>query len=95
MKIHGRETSYITKYPKGYLANFSESEPCQNHEKVIIFFKCEGTLKMIEEWTPAIAFLDRQQKPYDVVYTNFVGTIVYKDDWQLLRGLRMEKWFKV
>lgn len=49
MKIHGRETSYITKYPKGYLANFSESEPCQNHEKVIIFFKCEGTLKMIEK----------------------------------------------
>ena len=38
---------------------------------------------MIEKWTPAIAFLDRQQKPYDVVYTNFVGTIVYKDDWQI------------
>lgn len=22
-------------------------------------------------------------KPYDVVYTNFVGTIVYEDDWQV------------
>ncbi len=22
-------------------------------------------------------------RPYDVVYTNFVGTIVYDDDWQI------------
>lgn len=27
--------------------------------------------------------LDKYQKPYDVVYTNFVGTIVYEDDWQV------------
>ena len=23
------------------------------------------------------------KKPYDIVYTNFVGTIVYEDDWQV------------
>lgn len=38
---------------------------------------------MIEKLKPAIALLDRYQKPYDVVYTNFVGTIVYEDDWQI------------
>ena len=32
---------------------------------------------------PAIRLLDRHQKPYDVVYTNFVGTILYGDDWQI------------
>ena len=56
---------------------------CKNHEKVITFFKCESTLEMLEKLKPAIALLDRHQKPYDVVYTNFVGTIVYEDDWQI------------
>ena len=32
---------------------------------------------------PAIALLDKYDKPYDVVYTNFVGTIIYEDDWQI------------
>lgn len=27
--------------------------------------------------------LDKYGKVYDVVYTNFVGTIVYEDDWQV------------
>ena len=38
---------------------------------------------MIEKLKPAIALLDKHQKPYDVVYINFVGTIVYEDDWQI------------
>ncbi|MCM1045514.1 MAG: hypothetical protein NC417_08375 [Candidatus Gastranaerophilales bacterium] len=60
-----------------------EPEPCKNHEKVITFFKCESTSEMVEKLKPAIALLDRHQKPYDVVYTNFVGTICYEDDWQI------------
>ncbi len=38
---------------------------------------------MIEKLKLVIALLDRYQKPYDVVYINFVGTIVYEDDWQI------------
>ena len=38
---------------------------------------------MQEKLAPAIALLDKYQKPYDVVYTNFVGTIVYEDEWQV------------
>lgn len=60
-----------------------EPEPCKNQEKVITFFKCESTLEMVEKLKPAIVLLDRHQKPYDVVYTNFVGTVVYEDDWQI------------
>lgn len=60
-----------------------EPEPCKNQEKVIIFFKCDSTAEMLEKLQPAIALLDRHQKPYDVVYTNFVGTVVYEDDWQI------------
>ena len=32
---------------------------------------------------PVIALLDKYKKPYDIVYTNFVGKIVYEDDCQV------------
>lgn len=60
-----------------------EPEPCLNHEKVITFFKCESAGEMYQKLKPAIALLDKYNKPYDVVYTNFVGNIVYEDDWQI------------
>lgn len=63
--------------------NLPEPEPCKNHETVITFFKCENAEHMIKKIEPAIALLDKYNKPYDVVYTNFVGTIVYEDDWQI------------
>lgn len=63
--------------------NLPEPEPCKNYEKVIMFFKYESALAMVEKLKPAIALLDKYQKPYDVIYTNFIGTIVYEDDWQI------------
>lgn len=69
--------------------NLPEPEPCVNHEKVITFFKCAATEEMLEKLQPAIALLDKYQKPYDVVYTNFVGTIVYEDQWQV--AVRVEE----
>ena len=63
--------------------NLPEPEPCKNHEKVITFFKCDSTAEMLSKLEPAIALLDKYAKAYDVVYTNFVGTIVYEDDWQI------------
>ena len=38
---------------------------------------------MYEKLKPAIALLDKYNKPYDVVYTNFIGEIVYEDKWQV------------
>ena len=66
-----------------------EPEPCVNHEKVITFFKCESTKEMYEKLKLAIALLDKYNKPYDIVYTNFVGEIVYEDDWQI--AVRVEE----
>ena len=60
-----------------------EPEPCVNHEKVITFFKCESTKEMYEKLKPATALLDKYNKPYDIVYTSFVGEIVYEDEWQI------------
>lgn len=111
MRIQGRETSWITKYPKGIFGmcwrmiqdgimskedekifrgidqwfkdNLPEPEPCKNGEKVITFFKMETTEEMREKIVPAMQILDKYEHPYDVVYTNFVGTIVYEDEWQV------------
>ena len=97
MRIQGREDSYITKYPKGIfslcwnLVRDKKLTPeeeklfvsCKNHETVITFFKCDSTGFMLEKLQPAIDLLDKYDKPYDVVYTNFVGTVVYEDEWQI------------
>ena len=63
--------------------NLPEPEPCKNGEKVITFFKNETLKEMQEKIKPAMDLLDKYNHPYDVVYTNFVGTIVYEDDWQV------------
>lgn len=111
MRIQGRETSWVTKYPKGifgmcwrmimdgmmskedeavfrnidewFRENLPEPEPCKNGEKVITFFKTETTEEMRKKIEPAMQLLDKYEHPYDVVYTNFVGTIIYEDEWQV------------
>lgn len=111
MRIQGRETSWITKYPKGifgmcwrmimdgvmsaedeeifrgidqwFKENLPEPELCKNGEKVITFFKVDTTEEMQEKIMPAVQILDKYEHPYDVVYTNFVGTVVYEDEWQV------------
>ena len=67
----------IDKWFREYLP---EPEPCKNGEKVITFFKTASTGEMQEQIAPAVRLLDH---PYDIVYTNAVGTIVYEDDWQV------------
>lgn len=63
--------------------NLPEPEPCRNHEKVITFFKTETTEEMQRMIEPAVKILDKYGHPYDIVYTNAVGTIVYEDEWQI------------
>jgi len=63
--------------------NLPEPEPCKNGEKVITFFKTESTEEMQDKIRPAMEILDKYEHPYDVVYTNYVGTVVYEDEWQV------------
>lgn len=60
-----------------------EPEPCRNQERVITFFKTETTEEMRRMIAPAVQLLDRYAHPYDIVYTNYVGTIIYEDPWQV------------
>lgn len=81
--LEEREKELFISIDEWFKENLPEPEPCKNHEKVITFFKCESTEKMRSKLKPAIALLDKYEKVYDVVYTNFIGTIVYEDDWQV------------
>lgn len=66
-----------------FKANLPEPKACVDRESVITFFKCGSSDEMYQKLEPAIKLLDKYNKPYDVVYTNFVGTIVYEDTWQI------------
>ena len=66
-----------------FRANLPEPEPCKNQEQVITFFKTETTGEMQRMIAPAVRILDRYGHPYDIVYTNAVGTVVYEDEWQV------------
>ena len=82
-KLTDEEKELFISIDNWFKDNLPEPNPCKNHEEVITFFKCESTLDMVGRLKPAIALLDKYQKPYDVIYTNFVGSIVYEDDWQI------------
>lgn len=82
-KLNEEEKAMFIAIDDWFKEHLPEPEPCVNHEKVITFFKCETTEEMWSRLAPAIALLDKYHKAYDVVYTNFVGTIVYEDAWQV------------
>ena len=63
--------------------NLPEPEQCKNQEKVITFFKTGTTGEMLKMIEPAVRMLDKYARPYDSVYTNAVGTIIYEDDCQI------------
>ena len=58
-------------------------EPCKNQERVICYFKTENTEYMRKLITPAMWLLQKYNHPFDLVYTNFPGEIVYEDDFQI------------
>lgn len=56
---------------------------CNRGEKVICYFKTENTDYMMKLITPAMWLLQKYNHPFDVVYTNFPGEIVYEDEYQV------------
>lgn len=40
-------------------------------------------LHMLEKPEPAMKLLDKYSHPYDVVYSNFIGDILYEDRYQV------------
>ena len=82
-KMSEEDENQFRGIDKWFRENLPEPEQCKNGEKVITFFKTDNTEEMQNKITPAIKLLDKYDHPYDIVYTNFVGTIIYEDDWQV------------
>ncbi len=57
---------------------------CQRRENVVCFFKTENTEMMMKLIRPALWLLEKYSHPYNVVYTNMPGEIVYEDDYQVV-----------
>lgn len=57
---------------------------CNQQLKVICFFKTENSDEMMKYLNPMLFLLERYNHPYDVVYTNFPGHIIYEDDYQVV-----------
>lgn len=38
---------------------------------------------MLDRLQPILELLDKYRRPYDVVYTNYVGEVVYEDVYQV------------
>jgi ribosomal-protein-alanine N-acetyltransferase len=51
--------------------------------KPITWFKTAPAAHMLAKLQPLMDMLDKYGTPYDVVYTNFPGRIVYEDEWQV------------
>ncbi len=63
--------------------NLPEPDPCKNRQKVITYFKTDTSKDMLKMLQPVLGLLDKYNHPYDIVYTNFIGEIVYEDKWQV------------
>ena len=51
--------------------------------KPITWFKTSASGLMIEKLQPLMDMLEKYSLPYEVVYTDFPGRIVYEDEWQV------------
>ena len=51
--------------------------------KPITWFKTATTSHMLKKLQPLMDMMDKYDMPYDVVYTNFPGRIVYEDEYQV------------
>jgi hypothetical protein len=66
-----------------FAKNLPWPEPCKRQEKVICWFKCVNGDIMMKMMQPVMWLLERYNHPYNVVYTNFPGEIVYEDQYQV------------
>lgn len=55
----------------------------ENPQGAVTWFKTESYAEMEEHIQPLLGLLDKYGIPYDIVYTNYVGRIIYEDKYQV------------
>lgn len=62
---------------------FYGDENNNNQYGAVTWFKTENVGIMLEHIKPLIDLLDKYNVPYDIVYSNYVGKIIYEDEYQV------------
>ena len=72
---------------KWFLENLPEPPFYENNNEnpqgAVTWFKTESSGEMLERIQPLIDLLEKYNIPYDIVYSNYVGKIIYEDDYQV------------
>lgn len=55
----------------------------ENPDGAVTWFKTDSSAEMLEKIQPLVNLLDKYGVPYDIVYSNFVGKIIYEDEFQV------------
>ncbi len=63
--------------------NLPWPEPCKRQEPVVCWFKIENSEQMMKMLRPMLWLLEKYNRPYYLVCTNFPGEIVYEDEYQV------------
>lgn len=64
--------------------NLPNPEVCLSGDQAVItYFKAGSTQEMLRQIEPAMKLLEKYDHPFDMVYTNYVGEIIYEDEWQV------------
>lgn len=75
------------KTHKWFLENLPEppfyGNDNENPQGAVTWFKTENSGEMLERIQPLIDLLEKYDIPYDIVYSNYVGKIIYEDDYQV------------
>ena len=83
-KMKKSDAELFEKVNEWFEQNLPNPEVCQSGDQAVItYFKTESTKEMIAQLDPALELLEKYNHPYDIVYTNFVGNIVYEDEYQI------------
>lgn len=72
---------------KWFLDNLPEppfyGENNDNPDGAVTWFKTEAYADMSEKAEVLTSLLDKYNVPYDIVFSDYVGRIVYEDKWQI------------
>jgi len=72
---------------KWFLENLPEppfyGDNNDNPQGAITYFKTAGFEPMREKAEILMGLLDKYKVPYDIVYTDYVGKIIYEDEYQV------------
>lgn len=82
--MNGEDAECFKAVNQWFEDNLPNPEVCLSGDQAVItYFKTESTQEMLRQIEPAMQLLQKYKHPFDMVYTNDVGEIVYEDTWQI------------